>query len=70
MTRTILAALGLIALAACGGGSHKATHARASATSSQRAATEPRKATRTSRQKRKAGARRDTTTQRNPLTNR
>ena len=63
MTRTILAAVGLIALAACGGGNrHQATKTKA--------ATPPRTATRETSQKQKAPARRDTTTQRNPLTNR
>ena len=63
MTRTILAAVGLIWLAACGGGNrHQATKTKA--------ATPPRTATGETSQKHKAPARRDTTTQRNPLTNR
>ena len=63
MTRTILAAVGLIGLTACGsGGSHQTTRAKA--------ATPPRTATRETSQKHKAPARRDTTRQRNPLTNR
>jgi len=65
MTRTILAAVGLIGLAACGGGSHQTTKSKA--------ATPPRTASRVTRatsQKHKVPARRDTTTQRNPLTNR
>src|ERR1051325_10175782 len=65
MTRTILAAVGLIGLAACGGGSHRTTK--------RKAGTTPRPETRTTQataQKHKAAARRDTTTQRNPLTNR
>lgn len=64
MTRTILAAVGLIGLAACGRGSHHATKTKAAT---------PRTATRETRatsQKHKAATRRDTTTQRNPLTNR
>ncbi len=65
MTRTILAAVGLIGLAACGRGSHRTTRTNA--------ATPPRtesRATSATSQKRKGAARRDTTTQRNPLTNR
>ena len=65
MTRTILAAVGLIGLAACGGGSHRTTKTKA--------ATPPRTETRTTQataHKHKAAARRDTTNQRNPLTNR
>ena len=71
MTRTILAAVGLIGLAACGGGSHHTTKTKApAASSSSRAATQPRTATRATSQTRKGAARRDTTGQRNPLTNR
>jgi hypothetical protein len=69
MTRTILAAVGLIGLAACGGGSH-ATKTKAPATSASRAAAQPGTATKATSQKRKGTAKRDTTTQRNPLTNR
>ena len=58
MTRTILAAVGLIGLAACGGGSHRTTKAKETRT------------TQATAQRHKAAARRDTTTQRNPLTNR
>jgi hypothetical protein len=69
MTRTILAAVGLIGLAACGGGSH-ATKTKAHAASASRGAAQPRTATGATAQKRKGAAKRDTTTQRNPLTNR
>lgn len=65
MTRTILAVVGLMGLAACGRGSHQGTKTKA--------ASPPRTATRETRatsQKHKAATRRDTTTQRNPLTNR
>jgi len=61
MTRTILAAVGLIGLAACGGGTHHTTKAKA--------ATPPKTASRAPSHKQKTIARRDTTTQRNPLTN-
>jgi|GraSoi2013_115cm_1033766.scaffolds.fasta_scaffold03268_1 hypothetical protein len=76
MSRTILAAIGLIALAACGGGDKQATPRRPkapAATSTQRVASKPKSAARSSQkakgpQKKKA-ARPDTTTKRNPLTN-
>lgn len=76
MSRTILAAIGLIALAACGGGDKQATPRRPkapAATSTQRVASKSKSATRSSQkakgpQKKKA-ARPDTTTKRNPLTN-
>jgi len=70
MTRTILAAVGLIGLAACGGGSHRTTKGKAPRASASQAATQPKTATSATSQKRKGAARRDTTTQRNPLTNR
>ena len=77
MSRTILAAIGLIALAACGGGDKQATPRRPkapAATSTQRVASKPKSATRSSQkakgpQKKKKAARPDTTTKRNPLTN-
>jgi hypothetical protein len=73
MSRTILAAIGLIALAACGGGDKKATPHRPKApqtTSAQRVASGSRSATKGSqKKKKKAAARPDTTTRRNPLTN-
>jgi len=68
MTRTILAAAGLIGLAACGGGSHQTTKTKAA--TPPRTASRTTQATRATSPKHKATARRDTTTQRNPLTNR
>ena len=72
MSRTILAAIGLIALAACGGGDKQATPRRPKAPA-QRVASKSKSVTRSSQkakgpQKKKA-ARPDTTTKRNPLTN-
>jgi len=78
MSRTILAAIGLIALAACGGGDKRAAPTRAKApatTSTQRVASRSKSATKGSQKskgsqkKKKAAARPDTTTKRNPLTN-
>lgn len=77
MSRTILAAIGLIALAACGGGDKKAPPSRpkAPAPSTQRVASRSKSATKgsqkpkSSQKKKKASARPDTTTRRNPLTN-
>ena len=76
MSRTILAAIGLIALAACGG-DKRATPSRpkAPAASTQRVATRGKSTTQGSQKskgaqkKRKPAARPDTTTRRNPLTN-
>jgi hypothetical protein len=78
MPRTILTTIGLIALAACGGGDKAATPSRPKApatTSTRRIASKP-KAAKQSLQKskgapkkKKAPARPDTTTRRNPLTN-
>ena len=67
MTRTILAAVGLIGLAACGGGSHRTT--RTKAATPPKTVTKATGTTQATAQKHK-GARRDTTGQRNPLTNR
>jgi hypothetical protein len=78
MSRTILTAIGLIALAACGGGDKQATPGRPkapAATSTQRVASKPKSGTKSSQKakgpqkKRKKAARPDTTTKRNPLTN-
>jgi len=66
MTRTILAAVGLIGLAACGGGSHRTT--RTKAATPPKTVTKATGTTQATAQKHKA-ARRDTTA-RNPLTNR
>ncbi len=77
MSRTILTAIGLFALAACGGGDKKTpSHPKGSATTAtQRVASRPKSATKGSQKskgpqkKKKAAARPDTTTRRNPLTN-
>jgi hypothetical protein len=78
MSRTILTAIGLLALTACGGGDKKATPSRpkaAGTTSTQRVASRPKSATKGSQKskgaqkKKRAAARPDTTTKRNPLTN-
>jgi len=68
MPRTLLAGLALIALAACGGGSHERpakAQARARApVASRSTATKP-----TAHTKRKTAAKPDTAGQRNPLVN-
>ncbi len=66
MSRTLLAGLALIGLAACGG--HKgrpAAHTRSSAAAARSAATRPT----TRKAQHKTTARSDTAGQRNPLTN-
>jgi hypothetical protein len=78
MSRTILTAIGLIALAACGGGDKAATPSRPKApatTSTQRVASRTKTGAKGSQKskgaqkKKKSAARPDTTTKRNPLTN-
>jgi hypothetical protein len=78
MSRTILTAVGLIALAACGGGDKSTTpsHPKAPATTAtQRVASKSKVAKKGSQKstgaqkKKKTPARPDTTTKRNPLTN-
>ncbi len=68
MSRTVLMALGLIGLAACGGGHAKAKSRASAARSTASAATHPQAST--SARKKRAGSRADTTGQKNPLTNR
>ena len=67
MARTLLSALAVIALLACGGAKNRGSHSRTPAARSH-SATTPRTSSRT-----KSSARRTTTrdtTQKNPLTNR
>lgn len=67
MARTVLMALGLIGLAACGGG-HAKAKPKAAVARSTSSATSHQQASRAAR-KGKASSRADTTTQKNPLTN-
>ena len=69
MARTLLSALAVIALLACGGDAKRpASHSRTPAARSH-SATTPRTSSRTKSSARRTTARRDTT-QKNPLTNR
>lgn len=68
MSKTVLMALSLIGLAACGGGHPKAKPKSAVARASTSATTHSREST--AGRRKKASSRADTTTQKNPLTNR
>jgi hypothetical protein len=68
MPRTLLAGLALIALAACGGGSHQGP-ARAQARARAPVAAKSTATKAGAPAKRKAGAKPDTAGQRNPLVN-
>lgn len=71
MSRTILVALALIGLAACGGGHKQAARGRSVAAGASRSPSNRHQtAQRSPSRAPKRSARADTTTQRNPLTNR
>ncbi len=69
MPRTLLVGLALIALAACGGGSHEGRAARAQARARTPVAAKSTTTKAGAPVKRKAGAKPDTAGQRNPLVN-
>lgn len=66
MSRTILVALALIGVAACGGGHKQPARGKTVAAGATRHHTAPRSSSRAQRRSTRA----DTTSQRNPLTNR